>query len=1311
MVGLIGSLRGSSYKIPNSLRFRSSGSSNLSRTPLIAGSQTTWTWSAWVKRGTLTSTQTYMNMFDWRSPLAGSGWNGGISFLSSNGSLVVGQGNVIWRATTAMFRDTSAWYHIVCIFDTTNATPSLRARLYVNGVLQTYSTETLINLNSTECELNSTVLHSLGLGNSSTDGLRSWFDGYMAEVNFIDGQALEPSSFGKINSSTGVWSPKRYTGTYGTNGFYLNFKDNSAATSAAIGKDYSGNYNNWTPNNISLIAGSSYDSMVDSPTLYGDSLQYFTGTRYPYNALNFRSSASTNLTRTPTVESSRTSWTWSSWLKIGLINIERQIFCAESGAGNYTVIQIDNGAIEVFNSISGTGSKFATAAIYNNQSIWYHVLLSIDTTQSLLSDRVKLYVNGTLQTWSITGSTAWTQNVNTWVNSKSIHLLGRCTLFAGGFFDGYMAETNLIDGQSLTPSSFGETVNGVWKPKTYSGTYGTNGFYLKFNDNSATTATSLGKDSAGSNNWTPVNFAVTDVTSTDITSVKLVNPNYGLQFKSSDSTRLSRTFGTPTAINTWTYSTWVKRRTVGTTQALITEQFTTVGNPYTFIGFADTNSIKAFWSLGAGNHTEIHTTATFADTSTWYHIMFVANGDGLTNEDKIKVYVNGVDQALTVTGANSFPTTTTHLISFNQKDSLITQASWYNYYEGYHGFFDGVMSEVNFVDGQALTPSSFGETIDGAWIPKLYTGTYGNNGFYLNFADRSAMTDTAIGNDASPNSNNWTPDGFVISDAIDYTAKTARGNYATLNPLIKSNTGGVFANANLRGGSTSVGGNTRFVGTQAVASGKWYWEAQVAGQAGIIKLPLLSIDSNASLGSASNEYGYRTDGLKANNGSTPAYGESFESSDIIGIALDLDVGTLTFYKNGVSQGVAYSSLLGEFYPGFGSGTGGGDVVPNFGQRPFTFTPPAGFKALNTYNLPAPAITNAASYMAAITYTGTGAALSVNNITNNKTFKPDLVWIKSRSAATDNALYDSVRGVQKDLVSNSTAAETTQTAGLLAFNDNGFNIGNFPKLNTNAATYVAWQWKAGDSVVTNTTGSITSQVNANSAAGFSVVTYTGTGTDNPTIGHGLNATPAMIFAKDRDPSTTNNEWWTYHKEAGADYYMILNTTADRKTISGTTDGGIGTSPSTTTFTIQKGSISSNNLNEVGDRYVAYCFAEVEGYSKFGSYTGNGSTDGPFVYCGFRPRWIMLKNIIETSGNWIIYDTSRDTHNLSKYKVGANTNLNENESLVTLGDSTMGIDILSNGFKIKTSSGPNHNTNSTRYIFAAFAETPFKYSLAR
>jgi hypothetical protein len=338
-----------------------------------------------------------------------------------------------------------------------------------------------------------------------------------------------------------------------------------------------------------------------------------------------------------------------------------------------------------------------------------------------------------------------------------------------------------------------------------------------------------------------------------------------------------------------------------------------------------------------------------------------------------------------------------------------------------------------------------------------------------------------------------------------------------------------------------------------------------------------------------------------------------------------------------------------------------------------------------------AIPDGRTVMAATLYTGNGGTLAVSNAVNGVSFQPDWVWAKSRSTTDANFVLDSVRGATINLYTNGTAAEFTQNT-VTAFNVGGFSVGSQANgVNTNSATYVAWNWKAGGAAVTNTAGSITSQVSANTAAGFSIVTYTGTGS-NATVGHGLGVAPSMIIFKNRQSTTS---WLVYHTSMGNTNAMFLNGTS----ASGASSTYFNnTSPTSTVFSLGSDT-SGNGANNI----VAYCFAAVAGYSAFGSYTGNGSTDGPFVYTNFRPRFVMIKRT-DVANDWAILDTSRNTYNVATQVLFPNTSSAE-------GTQTTPMDILSNGFKVRNGADNYINASGGTYIYAAFAETAFKFSNAR
>jgi hypothetical protein len=769
-----------------------------------------------------------------------------------------------------------------------------------------------------------------------------------------------------------------------------------------------------------------------------------------------------------------------------------------------------------------------------------------------------------------------------------------------------------------------------------------------------------------------------------------------LRFNSADSAYLNRTPASAGNRRTWTWSGWVKRGLVDANY----RSFFSNGNAVDSILFWNDNAL-AIRNFNGSSY-DVITTQVFRDPSAWYHLVIAMDTTQATASNRIKIYVNGVQ--VTAFAVSTYPslnydtgfnTTTVHYLGYNE----------YNYFNGY-------MADINFIDGSALTPSSFGETDadTGVWKPKAYSGSYGTNGFYLKFADNSGTTSTTLGKDSSGNSNNWTPNNFsvtagagndsLVDSPTQYGTDTGaggevRGNYATLNPLITPATM-TIVNGNLDlSGYTGV---TSAYGTFGMSSGKWYFEYIVYanGMGGISGTP----NGSSYPGQSSDSYAWDASNAgKYNNGIFAAYGNATSNGDIVGVAFDADAGTLVFYKNGVSQGTAYSSIPSKtYFPVFRNADSGGNLSINFGQRPFAYTAPSGFKALCTTNLPTPTIgatatTRADDYFNAVLYTGNGSTQSITGVG----FQPDWVWMKPRSNADDHVLVDAVRGTGNYLFSNLTNAEITgQTTRLTSFDSNGFSLGSNGSVNTNNYTYVAWNWKANGAGSSNTQGTITSTVSANTTAGFSIVTYTGNNTLAQSVGHGLGVAPSMIIVKSRSNATN---WLVWHSTISINSTLLLNTTGAE--ITGLTGIWGSATPTSTTFGLNR--LDTDN-NRNGQTYVAYCFAPVAGYSAFGSYTGNGSTDGPFIYTNFRPKYVLIRPSSAVD-SWQVEDAARSPFNTVNDQLFPNTSDAEQ-----VDSATRNTDFLSNGFKLRGTNG-GVNGNGTTYIYAAFAEFPFKYTLAR
>jgi hypothetical protein len=782
-----------------------------------------------------------------------------------------------------------------------------------------------------------------------------------------------------------------------------------------------------------------------------------------------------------------------------------------------------------------------------------------------------------------------------------------------------------------------------------------------------------------------------------------------LRFNSPDSAYLSRTPASAGNRKTWTWAGWVK--------GVVTSE-----NPHLFTcttGATDATYFRLWFvsdSIRVSNYNNNlrQTSAVYRDPNAWYHIVLAVDTTQATAANRIKLYVNGSE----VTAFSSS-------VNPNQNDDLgINQAAAHSIGATSAGTatLSGYLADIHFIDGQALTPSSFGEfDTNNVWQPKAYTGTYGTNGFHLDFADNSAATATTLGKDTSGNGNNWTPNNLsvtagagndsLVDSPTNYGTDTGaggevRGNYCTWNPLTGAIT---LTNGNLDGNST--GGAWRgATGTAGVLSGKWYWESTIQstdsgnyyGEFGFIK----TTDITGAITFPSGMNGivyYARNGRKISGGTSVVTSSSGATTgDVVQVAVDLDAGKIWFGVNNTwidsgnpasGTNAAYTGLSGTYLPTIGV-LDGGKCNTNWGARPFAYTAPSGFKALCDTNLPAPVVAKPSTVMDVKLYTGNGSTQTISGLN----FSPDFVWIKVRNNARSNFLFDTVRGVEKYIISDTTGAEATDSTYLTTFSSTGFSVGSSADVNRDTSPIVAWCWDAGSTTVTNTQGSISSQVRANASAGFSIVTYTGTG-GTGTVGHGLGVAPSMIIVKNRSNAVN---WAVAH--AGIDSNRCLNLNRD---VDSSTVGFLGLDKSSftsTTFTVNYSDTSTTVVNGSSNNYVAYCFAPVAGYSAFGSYTGNGSSDGPFVYTGFRPKWVMIKGI-SGGDHWYLYDSVRLGYNPRNEQLTPNLSDAEYDAL-----SYPNIDICANGFKLRTTIG-GRNSSGVLYAYAAFGESPFAYARAR
>ena len=758
-----------------------------------------------------------------------------------------------------------------------------------------------------------------------------------------------------------------------------------------------------------------------------------------------------------------------------------------------------------------------------------------------------------------------------------------------------------------------------------------------------------------------------------------------LRFNDGDSPRLDRTsVSSPTDSKIFTYSVWLKKTSIGSNFTILDARSGTNRSQILFrSGSNDAIRIVETSNNFSSFDTLITTNALYRDVSAWYNLLIKYDSTNGTANNRCLIYVNGVEQSLDINTSVTL-NYTTPLNEGNYTNDL-------GHADGAE-LYDGYIAEAHFIDGQALTPTDFGEFDEdsGIWKPIEYTGTYGTNGFYLDFENSGSL-----GADQSGNGNNFTPTNLASTDQM---LDTPTNNWCTLNVLDKDSNP-VLSEGNLK--ITTSTTNVGVFGNFGVSQGKWYFEFVRENSSNVPTYGVALSSWIKTYVGFTNSIGYHPNGYIYNNGSQVQSGlATCTTGDIIGIKLDLDAGSLTFFKNNVQIGTPITGLSGEYFPAVAGQTSSISVA-NFGQDSsfagneirqnnsdengygdFYYAPPSGYLALCTQNLAttlSPTIDDGSQYFNTVLWTGNSTyPRSITGVG----FQPDLIWAKTRNQAYGHLLQDVVRGTgsSKGLYSSSSGIEGSFSVNhdISSFDTDGFTISqpsSTDVLNTSGNTHVAWNWKAGGTGVTNTNGSITSTVSANTTAGLSIVTYTGTASSS-TAGHGLNSTPEIIISKARNATQD----WAVHTtiiDGSMDFLVLNNTNAK-------SDSSFSL-PTSTVFPTR-----------IGNDYVAYIFHSVEGYSKFDKYTGNGSTDGAFVYTGFRPSFVLTKRTDTSGYSWGMVDSKRSPYNQANEHLFANA---VDAEYTTLDKK----DLLSNGFKHRTNL--YGNLSGGTYIYMAFAEHPF------
>jgi len=778
-----------------------------------------------------------------------------------------------------------------------------------------------------------------------------------------------------------------------------------------------------------------------------------------------------------------------------------------------------------------------------------------------------------------------------------------------------------------------------------------------------------------------------------------------LRFEDGSSAYLNRTPSSAGNRKTWTWSAWVKRGNLGTWQTVFSAG---TGSDHVAARFTDSTNLFQFYNYSSPSYNwKIDTVAVFRDASAFYHLVLQVDSTQATSTDRIKIYINGERQTL----SGSYPS-----LNFDS-DVNTTQPHKIGAGINNNFLFDGYLSSIHFIDGQALTPTSYGEAKDGTWIPKSYSGSYGTNGFRLEFNSNT--------NDTSGNSNNWTANNI---SAHDYVPDTPTNNFCTMNSIAKKSTV-TLSEGNLKSFSNDPSIVANVEATFGISSGKWYFEA--SGRSGsnvgypviyladattrsfnntnytgngcsaygapIVNGSLLTRVASLSLNSTSevrqfafdfddgkmwigkNGTWYNNSGTSFTNSTGPESGNNFNSNS----GFTYDVGKLFSGHNDGSCAITFN--FGQDSTFAGAITAGGNADDN-GIGDFKYPVPNTFLALASANLPEPTIIDGSEHFNTVLYTGNNSTQSITGVG----FQPDWVWLKSRNGVYDHTVYDVIRGATYKLPPNDTYAESADVDTLTSFDSDGFSVGDDAKVNAASGSMVSWNWKAGGSAGNNTAGSITSQVSANTDAKFSIVSYTGTGSA-ATVGHSLGVQPSMIIVKNRDTAT----WWdVYHGTLGGTKYLRLNSTSSQFTGSVVWND---TDPTSSVFSV--GTV--NDVNASGEDYIAYCFANSD-TTKAGSYVGNGSADGPFIFTGGRVSWILIKNITDSGEDWEIHDATRDPFNVTTKRLKANTAGAEVTATF--------LDFVSNGVKIR-STGGGYNSSGKTFVYLAIMSTPQKHSNAR
>ena len=977
-------------------------------------------------------------------------------------------------------------------------------------------------------------------------------------------------------------------------------------------------------------------------------------------------------TRTPSAASNQRTWTFSTWVKRGKLGSDQRIFTAASNGGE--LFFDANDKLNAYQYEGGYTWNYISTQVFRDPHAWYHIVQRVDTTQGSSGDRVRLYVNGE-QITAFDTSTAPSQNATGYVNSAVAHYIGRYSGSNSSHYDGYLAETVLIDGQGLAPTSFGETDdNGVWRPIDLTDTLTV-----------SSTAEAIANSASATNSG--------DLSTYTYSSVAL---------GTASSTRAIYVFATAQGPASSNFD--VNSMTVGGVSATRVADVT---------NSAEAQYVSELWRADVPSGTTGDIVVTWNSAMSQCGIIaWAVTGDHslfdiqTTSDSTASFTLTSVPNGSVILAGRGGTGSRTHTWSSDVTENVDEVIA--------DGVVQSGASSAKSTGGNftvTCTPSTSDTRSRTVSIVLSPTQGAGINGFYLNMA----ASGSDLGDDASGKSNDWTN-----TNSVTQTSDSPTKNYAVLSPLTHQ-TNGSLSKGNTTTTTASADQGMSFSTFPVTTGQKVYIEALCSGAtscmtgcvkatSAVVQNPLSDFDAletadggagrllHVGLGDVFNSDGNTSASNYAPNDSVPVTHM---------IALDLVNDKIYWGDAGVGAS-GWSDGSGSFDQTFDNAVGvdltanldwffafrpfAGTIEVNFGATAFTVSPPTGYSSgysaaiENENRETALTIEDGSAHFQASTWSGNSSSQTVNQ-SGNSTFKPDMVWIKDRSFGNIGNIFDAVRaqdpsnkGLALDTGTEDTNnAGVTFASGSIAFT----GAGDTGDINNSGRTYVGWQWLAGNSTASNSNGSITSTVSVNQTAGFSIVSWTGSGA-NATIGHGLGAVPKWIVIKNRSSS---QNWPVYFEDIGNDKSLLLDTT-------GSEAAGMwqNTTATSTVFSVD----GSNNINKSSENIIAYCWCEKPGFSKFDSYEGNGNANGDFIELGFKPKLFIAKNV-DATGAWLMFDSAREPFNLMDLPLEAD------DAKAEAASSGRELDFLSNGVKLKGNSSYLNSANT--FIYMAWAENPF------